>query len=111
MPTKPLTTKIWKATRTSPAGMAVSETAAMMIGSEDVAIVADNRGITLAGPISIVADARNIRRGGLFVGLNDFFHMIPSSIVTPVPQQVPMPPTHGLINLKKDMAYFMSLLV
>ncbi len=104
------TTKIWKASRKSTAGMMVTETSSMMIGSPDVVVVADDRGITLAGPISIVADGMNIRRGGLFVGLNDFAQMIPSTILTPLPQQIPLPPINGLVNISKDIAYFMSLL-
>lgn len=104
------TTKVWKTKRTSAAGMVVTDTEAMMIGNENNLIVADGNGITIAGPISMVSDAINVRRGGLFVGLNDFLDMIPSTIVTPIPKQIPMPPIHGVLGLAKDVAFFMSLL-
>ncbi len=105
------TTKVWKTNRTSAAGMVVTDTEAMLIGSENNVVVANGQGITIAGPISLVSDASNIRRGGLFVGLNDFLDMIPSTIVTPIPKQIPMPPIHGVMGLAKDVAFFMALLV
>ncbi len=108
--TTPATNKVWKVSRTSAASVMASETAITIAGSDEVALVVDNRGITLAGPISIVADARSIRKGGLFVGLDDFAQMIPSTIVTPLPNQIPLPPINGLVNLSKDIAFFMSLL-
>lgn len=108
---KDQTVKVWKATKTSDAGFMTSDTSAIMVGSDDNVVVADANGITLAGPISLVADAASIRRGGLFIGLNDFTDMIPSTIVTPIPKQIPMPPVAGVVGLTKDVAFFMSLLV
>jgi hypothetical protein len=105
------TIKVWKVSRTSSAGMVVSEDSAILVGSKDVAVIASDKGVTLVGPISLVADAASIRRGGLFTGLNDFLDMIPSTIVTPIPKQIPVPPIHGLMGLTKDVAFFRSLLV
>lgn len=104
------TVKVWKASRTSAAGVMVSDTAAILIGSDDNVVVADENGITIAGAISLVADAASIRRGGLFTGLNDFTDMIPSTICTPIPKQIPVPPINGLVGLTQDLAFFMSLL-
>jgi hypothetical protein len=103
--------KVWKTSRTSSAGFVVTDTEALVVGNENNVIAVNEQGVTIAGPISLVADAANIRRGGLFTGLNDFTDMIPSTIVTPIPKQIPSPPITGLMNIKQDVAYFMSLLV
>lgn len=105
------TSRVWKATRTAPAGMVITETSALMIGNENNLIAVDETGVTISGPISLVAEAHNIRRGGLFIGLNDFTDMIPSTIVTPLPKQIPFPPIQGVIGIAKDVAFFTALLV
>lgn len=112
MASKPAkTSKVWRASRTSSAGMFVTETSAALIGTEDNLVVADERGVTISGPISLITDAANLRRGGLFIGLNDFTDMIPSTIVTPIPKQIPFPPISGVVGLSKDVAFFASLLI
>jgi len=105
------TTRVFKASRDSKAGLKLTEGSAILAGDDRHLIGVDNRGITLKGPISIVADAMNIRRGGLFVGLNDFLNCIPSTMFTPIPQNIPMPPISGLVNIGKDVAYFVAHLV
>lgn len=105
------TTRVWKASRTATAGIILNEDSTLIIGSEDNLLAVDDSGITIAGPISLVAEAHNIRRGGLFVGLNDFTDMIPSTIVTPLPKQIPLPPIQGLVGIGKDVAFFTALLV
>lgn len=102
--------KVWKASRTAGAGVVVFEDSAQLIGSKDAAVIADNKGVSVVGPISMVSDAANIRRGGLFIGLNDFLDMIPSTIVTPIPKQIPMAPIVGIQGLTKDVAFFLALL-
>jgi len=107
----PKTTKVWKSTKNSPSAMEIGEESAKLVGSEDNLIVADGRGITIMGPLSLVTDAHNIRRGGLFVGMNDFTDMIPSTIVTPLPKQIPLPPVHGVLGIAQDVAFFQAFLV
>jgi hypothetical protein len=105
------TTKVWKATRTAPAGIVLNEKSTIIIGTKDNLIGVDERGTTISGPISFATDARNIRRGGLFVGMNDFTDMIPSTVVTPLPKQIPLPPIHGVVGIARDVAFFAALLV
>jgi len=105
------TTRIIRASKIAKAGIKITEQSISIVGDERNLINVDDRGITLKGPISIVADGANIRRGGLFVGLPDFLQMIPSTMFTPLPQQVPFPPIAGLVNIGKDVAFFASLLV
>lgn len=105
------TTRTYRANQNAPAGVMLTETSALIIGDDRHLIAVDDRGTTIKGPISFVADAMGIRTGGLFVGLNDFLNMIPSTIVSPIPKQIPFPPIFGLVNLTKDVAFFASLLV
>jgi len=100
--------------RTSPkskSSIYMQDNSVSIIGDNRNFIVCDDRGITIKGPVSIIADASNIRTGGLFVGTNDFLQMIPSTIFTPLPQKIPFPPVFGLVDIVKDTAFFMALLV
>ena len=84
--------KIWKATRNSKTGFMVTEDAVVMAGSKSNYIVADDNGVNIAGSISLMCSSDQIRSGGLFVSMNDFIKMIPGTIVTPIPQSLPIPP-------------------
>jgi hypothetical protein len=100
--------------RTAPSSIAsiyLQDNSASIIGDERHFVICDDRGTTIKGPISIIADATGRRVGGLFTGMNDFAAMIPSTIVTPMPQNIPFPPTGGIVNLTTDVAFFMALLV
>ncbi len=109
--TQPTPTKVIRATAESDAGLEISNTGAALVGHKNNFVIADDRGITLKGNISIVADSHNIRRGGMFVGLSDFAHMIPSTAFTPVPQHIPFPPITGIVGITTDVAFFLSLLI
>lgn len=104
------TTKVWRATRTSSSGLQVTEDSVALVGDKEHFVLANDTGIYLSGPISLIADAANIRRGGLFTGINDFLDMIPSTILTPNPKNVPFPPIFVVRNLAEDLAYFQSFL-
>jgi hypothetical protein len=105
------TRRVFRSSKTSKAAVMLDENSVSIIGDKRNFIVADDRGITIKGPISLVADSMNIRRGGLFVGMNDFLKMIPSTMVTPIPSQIPFPPVNGLTSLARDVAFFMALLI
>ena len=104
-------TRVYRSSKTSKAALEMSEDTAVLAGDSRHLVVVDSRGTTIKGPISIIADAMGVRRGALFVGINDFVHMIPSTMMTPIPQQIPFPPVHGLTNLATDVAFFTSLLI
>jgi len=80
-------------------------------GNDKNFIVVDDRGITFKGPISMIADSMSIRKGGLFVGINDFLEMLPSTIISPIPKQIPFPPMFMMQNIVMDLAFFMALMV
>lgn len=103
--------KVFRVSKSAVASIWLQEDSAALVGDDRHYVMADQQGITLKGPISLVADSMGIRKGGLWVGLNDFVEMIPSTIMTPIPSRIPWPPIFGLINLGKDVAFFTSMLV
>jgi len=105
------TTKVIRTDEETDTAIKISGGSVVIAGNKKNVIVADDRGITLRGPISLGADSSNIRRGGLFVGMNDFIQLIPSTQWTPIPQQIVMPPVAGLVGIARDVAFFASLLV
>lgn len=85
--------KVWTATQDSESGFIVMPDKAVMVGNKKNFIAAHQDGVTIvANSIVFGTISENIRTGGLFLQMNDFIRMIPSSIVTPIPPQVPAPP-------------------
>lgn len=105
------TTKVYKATSEGKAGVEVSPTSAALVGDSRHFVVSNDQGTFIKGPISIVAEGTQIRTGGLFVNTPDMANMVPSTIISPIPRHIPMPPTHGFQGIQKDLAFFLSLLV
>jgi hypothetical protein len=104
--------KIWKATKEGIAGFMVTERAAYMVGSETGFIVANQIGVGIAGKsISFMTTSENIRQGGIFIQMNDFIRMIPQTLMTPVPSQVPFPPLGMVTSVVKDLPFFLALLI
>lgn len=103
--------RVIKTSKTAKSGIFLEESAASLIGDRRHFVVADNRGITLKGPISIVSTSESVRKGGLFVGLNDFLEMLPSTLVSPLPRNIPFPPVYMTATIAKDVAFFMAFLI
>ena len=103
--------RVFRTDPASKAALLVRDNSVSIIGDENHFVICDERGTTIKGPVSFVTDATGIRTGGLFVGTNDFLKMIPSTIVTPQPINIPAPPIGGIVNLTADIAFFMALLV
>jgi predicted esterase YcpF (UPF0227 family) len=51
------------------------------------------------------------RVGGMWVEQIEFLHMIPKTIITPIPSIMPMPPMLGMVNLAQDVSFFAAMLV
>ncbi len=84
--------RIWKAVPESKAGFMVTADSVAMAASSSNFIVVDQHGTNIAGPVSFMTTSENIRQGGLFTQMPDFVRMVPSSVVTPIPPQIPFPP-------------------
>jgi hypothetical protein len=103
--------RVMKATDKAKAGLEVSETTMKMMGDKNNFIAVDDKGIYIKGKVSFINDGTNIRRGGLFVQMPDFTRMIPSTIVTLNPVQIPVPPISGISDIQKDLAFFLALMI
>ena len=114
-PNQPDTSKqnyrIWRAAPDADAMVAISETGAYLIGTSDNFVCADETGIAINGNVSFNTSSDQIRYGGLFVGMNDFIRMIPSTIMTPIPPQVPFPPVAFATAIMQDLPVFLAALV
>lgn len=105
------TTRVWKASRQSVASIELSENSSAIFGDRNHFVLTNKKGTFVKGPISFIAAGNEIRTGGLFVYNNDFVRMIPSTLITPFPQVLPVPPMFEIPNIQKDLAFFLSLLV
>ena len=103
------TLRVWQAVKDGPACM-VSPEAAYLIGSKYNFLAAHKDGVSVVGrSISFGTTGENIRQGGIFVGMNDFMKMIPSTIVTPIPSQIPFPPIGMIASVAQDLPFFMAM--
>jgi hypothetical protein len=103
--------KIWKAHADDDAGFMVTPKEAYLIGNKQNFVVADETGVALNGSISFNTLSEQTRRGGLFIGMNDFALMIPSTLLTVRPQQIPFPPIAFPISIGRDLPVLLAALV
>jgi hypothetical protein len=102
--------KIWKASLSAPAQFAITQNSAFIVGAENRFIKVNESGTTIYGPVSIVAGTESIKTGGMFTSLPNLIKMIPSTFVSPLPDQIPMPPINVAFDLAEDVAFFSMLL-
>lgn len=103
--------KIWTATNTSSAGVMVTPKASFLVGTPSNFVVAGDGGIGLMGKsISMGTLGENIRQGGLFIKMNDFVRMIPQTMVTPIPSQIPFPPIGMITSILSDLPFFIAMM-
>lgn len=102
--------KIWKADTGSAAGFMVTPDYTVMAGSKDSFFAASKEGCFISGPLTLISTGDQIRKAGLFVGMNDFVKMIPSTIVTPIPEQIPFPPVAFFTSVAKSLPFALALL-
>lgn len=102
--------KVWTASKNSPAGVQVSETSAVLVGNKYNFVAAHENGVAISGnSIAFNTTSENIRKGGLFVEMNDFVKMVPTTIVTPMPEQIPYPPFGMVSGIIKDLPFFIAM--
>jgi hypothetical protein len=102
--------KIWKADTSSAAGFMVTPDYAVMAGSENAFFSASKEGCFISGPLTLISTGDQVRTAGLFVGMNDFVKMIPSTIVTPIPSQIPFPPVAFFSSILKSLPFALAML-
>jgi len=103
--------KIWTATKDSQAGFMVAEEKAYMVANRNNFVATSKNGTIITGKsIVLNVTSENIRNGGLFVKMNDFVQMIPTTLVTPMPGQIPFPPLAFITTIMKDMGFMTALM-
>ena len=103
--------KVWRASPKTEAGFMTTETEAVMSGGKGNFFASDRNGNYISGPVSFVTTGEQVRRAGLFVEQNDFIKMLPSTLVTPIPPQIPAPPVALFASIAKTMPTLMGLTV
>ena len=105
------TVKIWTATRDSQAGFMVMENKALMVADRNNFVATTKNGTIITGKSIVLNTAsENIRNGGLFVKMNDLVQMVPTTLVTPMPGQVPFPPLAFVTTIMKDMGFMLAMM-
>jgi hypothetical protein len=103
--------KIWRATSEAEAGFMVTPDLVSMSGNKNNSIIVDKSGVSVAADsVSFNCMSDNERHGGMFVKQNDFIQMVPKTITTPIPSQMPFPPFGMIMGIMKDLPVFLAAL-
>ena len=102
--------KIWKTDPGASAGLYVTAKEAYLVGNSKNFVAANDVGIQLCGPVTTLCMGEQIRQGGIFVRMPDFIQMIPQTIVTPIPNQIPFPPIAFPLAILSGLAFFIAML-
>lgn len=104
--------KIWKATKDSNAGVMVTPKSAYLIGSRNNFVAVGDTGVAIVGKsIALNVTTENVRNGGLWTNMNDFVRMVPQTLTTPMPTQIPFPPLGMVTSVIKDLPFFLAMVV
>lgn len=101
--------KVWRIRNTSPAGIQLNENSVEITAGTKNSLVVSEAGIGLVGKsVTLGPGSENVRHAGLFVELPDFGSMIPSTIVTPLPNRIPSPPMGYMSLILKALPVFIA---
>jgi hypothetical protein len=103
-------TKTFKSDSDSVAGVSVSKNTVRVHGNKDNYVMADERGVTINGPMSFVSGSDQIRIGGLWTMSNQLMLSLPSTMATPTPTLMINPPIKQFETVMKDAAVMIGLL-
>ena len=103
-------TKTLKSSPDAESGVVVSTNVSRIHGNKDNYVMADERGVTISGPMSFVSGSDQIRIGGLWTMNNQLLMTLPSTMATPTPMLIVNPPVKQFASLMKDAAVMIVLL-
>jgi hypothetical protein len=103
-------TKTIKAEHDAESGIVVASNVVRMNGNKDNYVMADEKGITINGPMSFVSGSGQMRFSGLWVMQNEMMLSLPSTLATPTPVMTINPPIGQMASLVKDAVIMMGLL-
>jgi hypothetical protein len=95
----------------SKAGVEVTDRNVTVAADKDNFVSVDESGIYIVGPQSWVTTPENIRVAGLWTQNTAYRQMIPSTIVTPIPNLVVNPPIKGIKMIAESVALMKKLLI
>jgi hypothetical protein len=102
-------TKTFKSDADSTAGIVASKNAVRMNGKKDHYVMADERGVTVNGPISFVSGSAQMRYGGLWTMNTELMLSLPSTMATPTPVMTINPPVKQFKSLMEEAAVMIGL--
>lgn len=103
-------TKTIKSEPTSEAGIVTASNAVRINGNKDNYVMADEKGVTVNGPVSFVSGSSQIRFGGLWTMNSELMLTLPSTMATPSPVMTVNPPIAQLATLMEESVVMISLL-
>lgn len=104
-----MATRTYKSDSDSTAGVVVSKNSVRMNGNKDNYVMADERGVTISGPMSFVSGTEQLRFGGLWTMNQQLLLSLPSTLATPVPTMMINPPVRQFKNLMEDAVVMIGL--
>jgi len=90
-------------------GIFMNEGEIVIKAKKDSYIAINKDGVYLRGGLSKVAMGGDERSAGLFLKMPDFVSLLPSTIVTPIPKELPIPPLGGIGKIVAIAALFTGL--
>jgi len=103
--------KTIKVDEKSQSGLKISPEGSYLMGSKSSYVTANKQGIVMAGnAITLGTLGENIRQGGVFTQMNDFVRMIPQTLATPIPTQIPFPPVGLIAAVLFDLPFFLAMM-
>lgn len=102
-------TKTFKSDADADAGIVASKNACRMNGKDDHYVMADERGVTVNGPISFVSGSAQMRYGGLWTMNTELMLSLPSTMATPTPVMNIDPPVKQLAQLMQEVTVMIGL--
>jgi len=103
-------TKTIKANNDSSAGVVLATNTVRMHGTKDNYVMADEKGVTINGPVSFVSSTSQMRFAGLWTMSNQMRMSLPSTMATPTPVMMINPPIRQFGGLMKEAVVMIGLL-
>ena len=103
--------RVIKATNNALAGLEVGENAVRLSGNRENFIYADDSGVYIVGPISILTEPENIRIAGSWTFPTAYNAALPSTAVNPQPMLIANSPVEGFTSLADQVAELLSELI
>ena len=94
----------------SDAGAVIAGNTVRIHGNQDNFLLADDKGVTINGPMSFPSGSGQMRFGALWTMNSEIALSLPSTMATPTPVMQISPPVGQIANLIKDVAVMTALI-